>query len=680
MEILPEPKDNNDDSFELPHDQLLEFLKLLMGEDGLTFLNLDNAITAVKQAQLFWQAPFAIGLWALPLLYHFETDSQGKHEFLYRFPKDIDSQNKEMLLTSVSMVFGLSFQIHPKNKGELVSDLVDSALEALESRHNSLSAEVPGYVLTDQQTHMLFHIRFALGILLLVKGDTERAKLILREMAATKTKRRGPTWSPEGLDYLDVGETKALAVTVLHGFYAERQDYNMALYLLTEALASNALGFYSESLLVFTQSLLVSFAEKCERENDFGDWVDLFDRATKITEICGEADVSGELPSSCKETSPQFMAWKFGQIVARFAIRNRSSLGDSKKIVPNGHQDHGAGENSMLGFEYGGYGGDWLNGTAVASLLLEYNEHRNWQILRQQYVSMWEALPRYQWLSLCEVGTQTDLYWGMRIGFADQMLTTTEKMSVIQHQTEPSTIVRDIQTTKDIASTIALRQVKQQVDSDKMFELLQKLIERQPPTQQEIKHQLQQRLSSVWSKLPAIVVDNLIEAEKYNKTGVNTGEAKGWFHKAVEASLQCCVVEPLVSFIQKRNNKTIAIPFPPPRGAEPKNSGALRKLSLWEWSIVFEVLSMPVDKSLASLGAEDIRRFMKENFGELPLPALRELSGTLRDFCQRKDSQHQHVPRYEEEIQELEQMRELALGIRRPSVITQIFQLFATGR
>ncbi len=62
----------------------------------------------------------------------------------------------------------------------------------------------------------------------------------------------------------------------------------MALYLLTEALESNALGFYSEGLLVFAQSLLESFAKKCERENDFGDWVDLFDRATKITEICGE--------------------------------------------------------------------------------------------------------------------------------------------------------------------------------------------------------------------------------------------------------------------------------------------------------------------------------------------------------------------------------------------------------
>ena len=637
MEVSPEPKDNNDNSFELARDKFLEFLKLTIGEDGLTFLNLDNAITAIKQAQPFWQAPFAIGLWALPLLYHNETDSPGKHEFLYSFPKNIDSQYKEVLLTSLSMVFGLSFQIYPKCTDEAVSDLASSALEALESRYNSLSAEVTGHVLTDQQTHLLFHIRFALGILLLLKGDEERAARILREMAATKTGKRGPTWSSEGLGQLDVGETKAFAAIVLQDFYTKRGDYGLALYLLNEAVASRGLEYLSESLLTIISKLLDSFAEKCEKGNDFGVWVDLFDRVAAFTEICGEADVSGELPSDCKVASPQFLAWKFGQLVARFAIRNRSSLDDSKKIIPDGYQDYETNENSIFGIKYGGYGDDWLNGTVVASLLLEYNEHQNWQILRQQYISMWEALPRYQWLSLCEAGTQTDLYWGMRIGFADRMLSNAEFLSVIQGQTEPSTVGRDIQMTKDIA-LITVRQVQQQIDSDKTIELLQKLIERQLPTQQDIKYRLQQRLNSVWNRLPATVVNNLVEAEKRYKTGVNTDEAKGWFHKAVEASLQYCFVEPLVIFIQKEGNKPIAIPFPPPRGVEHKHSVTLRKLSLWEWAFVYKVLSVPVGKGQASRGAEDIRRFMKVNFGELPLPAIRELSGILQDFCQRKDS------------------------------------------
>jgi hypothetical protein len=262
------------------------------------------------------------------------------------------------------------------------------------------------------------------------------------------------------------------------------------------------------------------------------------------------------------------------------------------------------------------------------------------------------------------------------------MLEIANQGVLIPAQSEPSPIIRDNEMTKDIASTIALRQKKLQLDSNKTLELLNKLIERQSPTGQEIKQQLQQRLSSVWNKLPPKVVNALVKAEKHYKTEVDDDAAKVWFNKAVEASLNFCFVEPLVSFTQKRGDKSIAICFPPPRGVERKTSFGVGKLFLWEWSVVFDTLSVPADKSLASLGAEDLKRFMKEHFGELPLPALRELSLSLADFCQqKKDGSHSPlVPRYEEAIQELEQMRELALGTKRPSVIAQIFQLFGADR
>ncbi len=657
MEISPEPKDIDD--------KLLEFLKELMGEDGLAFLSLDNAITAVKQTQPFWQAPFSIGLHALPFLYHRETDSQGT-----------------ALPDLVLVVLGLASQTYPKSKDMTASDLVGSVLEPLEARYNSLSAEVSGYGLTDEQAHTLFHTCFAFGVLLLAKGDEARATTMLRQMAATKTTRRGPTISiGMGLDHWDVGVTKGLAAIVLQDFYAKRHDYEMALYLLTEAVASNSPGPSSESLLAVVPGLLESFAEKCERINSFREWVDLFDRAAGITEICGEADASGDLPSDCKVTSPQFLAWKFGQLVARFAICYSLYRGDSKQLLSSGYQDNETVVDSIL--REGGYGNDWGNGTVVASLLCEYDEHRNWQILRQQYVSVWESSSSYQWLHLCQAGTETDLYWAMRIGFADQMLSATEQIPVTQLQTETSPIVRNIEMIKDIDSTIAVRQIKEQ-------QFLERILERLPPSKPEIVQQLQQRLSSVWSKLPPTVVDTLIQAENHYRTGVNTNDAKLYFHEAVEASLHCCLVEPLVSFMQKRGDKIIAVCFPPKRGVERKTSSELRKLSIWklrklsllEWSDVLETLSVPEHKNLAGLRTEDLNleRFMKEHFGELPLPALRELSRSLRDFYLRKDSAHYHIPRYEEEIWELEQMRELVLGVKRSSVITQIFQLFGTER
>lgn len=649
MEISPESKDSND--------KFLEFLKELMGEDGLAFLNLDNAIATVKQGQPVWQAPFAIGLHALPFLYRWEMDSQG---------------------TAVSglvlLVLGLASQTYSKSKDMTGSDLVGSALEPLEALYDSLRAKRSVGRLEDEDAHTLFHTRFALGVLLLVKGDEERAATILREMAATETTRRGPTHSVGmGLDHWDIEVTKELAAIILQDFYAKRQDYELALYLLTEAVASIGPGSFSESMLAVVPVLLDSFAEKCERVNSFEEWVDLFDRAAGITEICGEADASGDLPSDCKIASPQFLSWKFGQLVARFAIRNGPYRGDSRQLLPPLPRDYQS-DGTVVAPVIWECGDSWGNGTAVASLLCEYDEHRNWQILRQQYVSMWESSSRYQWLPLCEAGTWTDLYWAVRIGFADQMLSATEQIPVIQLQTETSPIVRDIEMTKDIATTIAMRQIKEQ-------QLIESILKRLPPSKPEIVQQLQQRLSSVWSKLPSTVVNTLIQAENYYRTGVNTNAAKVEFHKAVEASLNCCLVEPLVSFTQNRSDKTIAVCFPRPRGMERKISSQIRKLSLWEWSDVLETLSVPVDNNLAGLGTEDLKRFMKEHFGELPLPALKELSHSLRDFCQyRKDSAHAHIPRYEEEIGELEHMRELVLGIKRSSVITQIFQLFGTER
>lgn len=639
--IMPEPKDSSDEI----RNSIRDALEALMGTEGLEFLDLGNAVKSIKQGSRLWQAPFAIGLHILPSLYD---------------PFSEERSQDTAIPDLAYIVRGLSSQTYLQ--GKTVSRISSDVLQPLLARDISPAVETPECGFDNQDLHWLFHASFAVGVILLAMGDEQRATEVLRNMASTATAKRGATIMP-GFGHFDVEMTKALAAIILQDFYARRQDYEMSLYLLQEAITSCGPGHSSESLMAVVPDLLDSFAQKCERNNSYVEWVDLFDRAAHITEVCGEADVSGDLPSDCKETSPQFMAWKFGHLVARFAIRNGSYR---KQVSPI---DHGTAMDSIMG--EGGYGVDWGNGTVVASLLCEYDENRDWQIFRQQCLSMWESLSRYQWLSLCEAGTEIDLYWAMRIGFADQILGTLEQTAATKFQSGSLPISRDVRMIKDIASVIALRQL----------ELQNILDERLPPSKRYIRQELQQRLSSVWNKLPAKVIDTLVRAENYYRTGVNTDDAKLEFNKAVEASLKHCLMDPLVSFIEKRLDKRIAICFPPPRGVERKTSSELRKLHLWEWSDVLETVSIREHKTLASLGAEDLRQFMKEHFGELALPALRELSRSLEDFCcLRKDAAHYHIPRHEEERQELEQMRELALGIKRPSVITQIFQLFAAER
>jgi tetratricopeptide (TPR) repeat protein len=642
MEIMPEPKNVND--------KLLEFLKELMGEDGLTFLDLDNAITAVKQGHWVWQAPFAIGLRALPLLYHWGTDS--RHTAV-----------PDLAL----LVLALASQVHVRSEDMAISDLVNPALEPLEAKYNSLTVEIHGYGLGDEQARMLFHIRFALGVLLLLKGDEERAKTILRQMAATRTTRRGQTWSSEGLGQFDVGVTKALAAIIFQDFYEQRQDYEMALYLLTEAVASNGPGPFSESLLAVVSSLLEPFAEKCERLNDFGEWVALFDRATDITELCGEVDASGELPSDCKVSSPQFLAWKFGQLAARFTIRNGPLAVDSI-------------------LRAGGYGDDWNNGTVVASLLCEYDEHRNWQILRQQYVSIWESSSRYQWLPLCQAGAWTDLYWAMRIGFADQMLSATEQIRIIQLQTEPSLITRDIEMTKNIVSTLALRQLTEQSDIDKMLELLQKLVEGQPPNRHEIAAFLEQQFTSVWEKLPSDVADTLIEAEHGFRNGVYKRQTVLDFHHAVEKCLRYYFVNPLLTYMAREHVKEMTLRVRIGERGELRNiqigvdtagessTTHPSNLSLSIWAALFEALAVPGTKGTANLSME---MFLKQNWPKADAATMKQLGESLRIIHgNRNNAAHPRLRPRMEENKELKQTRNLVLGMNGPSVITQIFQLF----
>lgn len=656
MEISPEPKGVDD--------KLIEFLKEFMGEDGIAFLDLDNAITAMKQGQRVWQAPFAIGLHVLPFLYHWERDSQG------RAVSDL-----------ALLVLGLASQT--KIKGMTISDLVRSVLESFGNKANSLSAVIPSYGLDDEQSHWLFHTSFALGVLLLATGDQERAKKELREMAGTETAKRGQTITP-GWGHDDMEVTKAFAAIILQDFYEKRQDYEMALYLLTEAVASNGPGPFSESLLTVVPGLLESFAEKCEKLNDFGEWVDLFDRATDITELCGEADVSGELPSGCKVSSPQFLAWKFGQLVARFAIRFGLYRDDSKQLLPGGYQDNQMMVNSIL--QAGGYGTDWEDGTVVASLLCEYDKHRNWQILRQQYVSVWESSSRYQWLPLCQAGAWTDLYWAMRIGFADQMLSATEQIRITQLQTEQSHITLDIEMTKNIVSTLALRQLTEQSDIDKMLELLQKLVERQLPNRHEIATFLEQQLASVWDKLLSDVADTLIEAEQGFRSGMYKRQTVLDFYYAVEQCFRYYFVNPLLTYIAREHMKEMTLHVRIGKRGELRDirigvdtagmssTTHPNNVSLSIWAALFEVLSLPATKGTTNLS---IKRFLKQNSPKADAATMKQLGESLRIIHGNRNNAAHPRPRPRmEEKKELEETRDIVLGINRPSVITQILQLF----
>lgn len=117
----------------------------------------------------------------------------------------------------------------------------------------------------------------------------------------------------------------------------------------------------------------------------------------------------------------------------------------------------------------------------------------------------------------------------------------------------------------------------------------------------------------MWDALPAKVVGTLVNAENYYQDGAKTDDAKVWFNKAVEASLHYCFTDSLAKFAPKQSDKTIGICFR--QGAKRRGLSQLDKLSLAQWSEVFEMLSNPEHKNLASLGTKDLKCFIQERFG-----------------------------------------------------------------
>jgi hypothetical protein len=661
MDMTPSESDN-------PSNETFDLLTGLFGEEIREYLPIDKSIEAIKQCEPGWQAPCIIGLFLLFSCYIERNKLTGQ----------------AIKSSSVDMMFIIWMEIITNNTNFKVDSIIDSSLEPLQNSYKSLTSGILDTQLCDELLKKLFYVRFALGLVLLYRGETERAKIMLTEMFDTKTEITSE-YSQKGLSYIDIRLPEIFAAIVIQDCYCMEKEYEFALRISKEVIISNSqYGYvddFSENLILVYSDLLDSFCNKCEEENDYSDWVDLLDYSAGIVEFCGEADVSSSLPSECKKTSPQFYAWKFGQIVARFALRNKSYMKKGNNVLPDGYRDSKAMQTSIFGA--GGYGDDWLNGTVVASLLLEYEEHWDWQFMTRQYNIMWEALPRYQFTCLCEASPNTDLYWAIKIGFSDWLSNKSANIYYSPSETTKLSIIQDIETIKDITSSTSIRQIKGQWTNEETNEITRQIRDmileqrdNQPNSKNVIKQKLEKYLRQIWELLPCKVIDNLVKAEGYYITGTETDNSKIWFNKAVEATIFDTFEEPLIKYVEKLPNKEIGLCVDLYK-YEKKKYHEIEKIPLIQWSNLFYILSFSDEDSQNSLKTSELRKFINNNYTALSKPALKQLSKSLADFCQRKDSGHFHSPRAEAEIKELEEMRDFALGTgQRPSVIVQIYQLF----
>ena len=354
-------------------------LSAFMGEDEAEhYMNFDYATSLVKQLQPPWQALVSVGVHVAEAYAHQET-------------------NDEKLI---------------------LHELVGQALRPVETLFASLLRKSGEELLESEQARLLFHTRFGLGFLLLAKGDKTRSKGILHDMAATKVSVRGHSYYGEGPGILsctnDVRQGKLRVAFDLLPEYARQKDCVEILYLVTEALACAPWATYILDILPVIIDYCVTEYEKEDYDGPGLEWLHLFVEAAELLSLCEEYDSSGSAPNECKEESPQYLAWKIGQIAGRLAARwpddPFGEFQDFKSAIEEDFQFERGEEKTRQTL------------MAILALLREYDPGRDWQKMRDQCLSIWRLSDIYSGMPLSEIGPCQDLYWAMRIGFADALM------------------------------------------------------------------------------------------------------------------------------------------------------------------------------------------------------------------------------------------------------------------
>jgi hypothetical protein len=626
-------------------DTVKAMLKLAIDKDNInTYLDHTYDLQCIKQGEPVWEAVYAFACYAAAR-YIFTTIDD---------PTKINDEDAVHILES-----------HKR-----FSDYSLEPLEALYSSIKKTNEKRPD----DSLKRILVHIRMALGFALLGHNENAKAKSLFHEIARVPISHneRGIFEDPDIVNLTaDIMAAKSLIANYLAPHYEMQTDYAEALYLVTQGNACFSTGLYWVEPI---HGLIDKWIQQCEEYDKLESsdipslaWVDLFAEVSEILSQTVIADNLNSTPQDCNVDSAQFIAWKFGQIAANFSYRDirwRDNPKEKLFYLLDAVHDYGF---SVNGFNRSM---DVVVDTMhiVGSIICEYDHNKNMRELKEFYMRMWAMSSSTSQCSLTDINPSIDLYWAIRIGWCDKLteLMEEEKTESLPISTSTPPIIQDLQTIKDIVSTIAINQFKE-------------INDRLPPSNNDIVQHIRSKLSDIGHDLPSTIMNCLVKAHKYYRTEVNDDDAKVWFCKSVEAAFNHCLVSPLVDYMKKEHMKSITLCFPPPTGTEKKREQDLKSMGLRPWSQVLQLSTSALSLgALSSLGIQEFNRFLKAHLKASRLPSFIHLAESLR-LAQNLRSGGAHFEdastRYDKEKRELEDLRKLVLGIDQTSVITLIFKL-----
>ena len=162
--------------------------------------------------------------------------------------------------------------------------------------------------------------------------------------------------------------------------------------------------------------------------------------------------------------------------------------------------------------------GEWESGWHVAGVLFEPTPEA-WDNYREKALDFYHAsdieyrsggltsgnLPQPPHMS-----AQSDLYWAIRVGFADAHLGNTD-----QHHSSPDHIGDALERIETITSSTARHVLRAEQTLESLNDTLGN---RLPPDNEHCKEKLKGELHQVWDALPKTTVDHLVEASQHQST------------------------------------------------------------------------------------------------------------------------------------------------------------------
>ena len=334
----------------------------------------------------------------------------------------------------------------------------------------------------------------------------------------------------------------------------------------------------------------------------------------------------------CPTTTRQFWAWYYGRalgmlIVARPSLR-ASLLGEIEA-------------------------GEWENCWHVAGVLFE-SLPDSWSKYRQRALKFYNVSdieyrqdgPRPVGATLPpHLNAQSDLYWAMRVGFAD-----THSANAAERRVSLAGIADSLERIETITSSSAQHALRTERNTDDLLEVVK---DRVPPNYEYWYGQLQEELPGLMSELPRATADHLVDASRHRY-------AKEWDYckvslcKSVE-SLFVRILVPAIQALPESGGLTLALP----RGKRPP-----RKRTPEEWDNILmsgwvQILRTATEKGINS----PLRSILPHAFPCVDLDALVSLNIKLETIAQlRGNSAHDSRTADDRKAGDAERLWDLVVG------------------